>query len=171
MSYPPQCATLSGCFAAHSPGKATSETKKAETGSLLAPVRKARRRHLESMAVPVEEFFAGSSSTALKRVHRQRLMAFGVVLVGCTLVSWILVILCWQLTPSTRGPGSRILADFLSMMVRNYVRFALFGELSLSVNFECVWDTRRKTAVFLKMCEHSCSEGTTASLGVRRCVG
>ncbi|CAM9728450.1 unnamed protein product, partial [Ectocarpus sp. 13 AM-2016] len=91
------------------------------TGGERRPTRvlvgKARHQHQRNMAVPVEEFFAGSSSTALKRVHRQRLMAFGVVLVGCTLVSWILVILCWQLTPSTRGPGSRILADFLSIMV------------------------------------------------------
>ncbi|CAM9422121.1 unnamed protein product [Pylaiella littoralis] len=64
--------------------------------------------------------FAGVSSAALKKVHLQRLLAFAVALVACTLASWQLMIACWAITPFTPDRDSGILRDFLSILVVSF---------------------------------------------------
>lgn len=100
--------------------------------------------------------FAGVSSAALKKVHLQRLLAFAVALVACTLASWQLMIACWAITPFTPDRDSGILRDFLSILVRSIVRLRvidirLFGPIGLEL-VEIVVRAR----VYINACPHFC---------------
>lgn len=67
------------------------------------------------MADFLDDVFAGASSAVLKKVHRQRLLAFGVALVIFTWTLWVLVRVVWMLTPYT--PPRRFLVDLPSISV------------------------------------------------------
>lgn len=101
-------------------GLGRAEQREVFAGSTMAA-------HVDSTA------FAGASSAALKKVHLQRLVAFAVALVVCTLVVWQLAIVCWAITPFTCARDSGILRDILSILVGAIERLIInvrFGGLT-----------------------------------------
>ncbi|CAM9932457.1 unnamed protein product [Scytosiphon promiscuus] len=94
----------------------------------------------------MDDFFAGASSAVLKKVHRQRLLAFGVALVIFTWALWVLVRVLWMVTPYT--PRRRFIVDMLSIS-----QWALFDARSgckVSRCFCCpsdYWCPRRASVI------------------------